>query len=69
MKSLPACAASRIRASSTRMKKAAGPGRIFDTGTMAAAACTAVDLNADHCIDLACIGSATTSLKWYEAIK
>jgi len=40
--------------------------RVLDTGTMAAAACTAVDLNGDHRIDLACIGSATTNLKWYE---
>jgi hypothetical protein len=39
--------------------------KILDTGTMAAAACTAVDLNADHRIDLACIGSATTNLKVY----
>ncbi len=40
--------------------------KILDTGSMAAAACTAIDLNADHRIDLACIGSATTNLKWYE---
>lgn len=40
--------------------------KILDTGGMAAAACTAVDLNGDHRIDLACIGSATTNLKWYE---
>jgi FG-GAP-like repeat len=40
--------------------------KILDTGSMAAAACAAVDLNADHRIDLACIGSATTNLKWYE---
>lgn len=39
---------------------------ILDTGKMAAAACTAVDLNGDHKVDLACIGSATTNLKWYE---
>ncbi len=42
--------------------------QILDTGTMSAASCTAVDLNADHRIDLACIGSATTNLKWYENI-
>jgi hypothetical protein len=36
---------------------------------MAAAACTAIDLNGDHKIDLACIGSATTNLKWYENVK
>ncbi len=40
--------------------------QVLDAGTMAAAACTAIDLNADHKIDLACIGSATTNLKWYE---
>jgi hypothetical protein len=43
--------------------------QILDTGGMAAAACTAVDLNADHRIDLACIGGATTNLKWYENTK
>jgi hypothetical protein len=39
--------------------------QVLDSGTMAAAACTAVDLNADHRIDLACIGGATTNLKVY----
>jgi FG-GAP-like repeat/FG-GAP repeat len=43
--------------------------QVLDTGTMAAASCTAVDLNGDHRIDLACIGSATTNLKWYENVK
>ncbi|HTB14139.1 MAG TPA: FG-GAP repeat protein [Bryobacteraceae bacterium] len=43
--------------------------KILDTGTMAAAACTAIDLNTDHRIDLACIGGATTNLKWYENTK
>lgn len=43
--------------------------KVLDTGTMAAAACTAVDLNGDHKIDLACIGSATTNLKWYENVR
>jgi FG-GAP repeat len=43
--------------------------KVLDTGGMAAAACTAVDLNGDHRIDLACIGTATTNLKWYENIK
>jgi hypothetical protein len=42
--------------------------KILDTGSMAAASCTAIDLNADHRIDLACIGSATTNLKWYENV-
>jgi hypothetical protein len=40
--------------------------KVLDTGNMAAAACTAADLNGDHRIDLACIGTATTNLKWYE---
>jgi hypothetical protein len=39
--------------------------QVLDTGSMAAAACTAIDLNADHRIDLACIGSATANLKVY----
>ena len=38
----------------------------LDQGAMAAAACAAVDLNADRRVDVACIGSATTNLKWYE---
>jgi hypothetical protein len=42
--------------------------QVLDTGGMAAAACTAVDLNGDHRIDIACIGSATTNLKWYENV-
>jgi hypothetical protein len=43
--------------------------KVLDTGTMAAAACTAVDLNGDRRVDLACIGQATTNIKWYENIK
>jgi hypothetical protein len=43
--------------------------KVLDTGGVAAASCTAVDLNGDHRIDLACIGSATTNLKWYENVK
>lgn len=39
---------------------------VLDNGGMAAAACVAADLNGDHKIDLACIGSATANLKWYE---
>jgi hypothetical protein len=38
----------------------------LDAGGMAAAACAAGDLNGDGKIDIACIGSATTNLKWYE---
>ena len=38
----------------------------LDAGGMAAAACAAADLNGDGRIDVACIGSATANLKWYE---
>lgn len=38
----------------------------LDRGGIAAAACTAADLNSDGRIDIACIGSATANLKWYE---
>jgi hypothetical protein len=38
----------------------------LDNGGIAAAACAAVDLNGDKRIDVACIGSATANLKWYE---
>lgn len=39
---------------------------VLDDGGIAAAACVAVDLNGDKRPDIACIGSATTNLKWYE---
>ena len=38
----------------------------LDDGGMAAAGCAAVDLNADGRVDIACIGTATANLKWYE---
>ena len=38
----------------------------LDDGGMAAAACATGDLNGDGKIDIVCIGSATTNLKWYE---
>jgi hypothetical protein len=38
----------------------------LDDGGMAAAACAVADLNGDKKIDIACIGSATANLKWYE---
>jgi hypothetical protein len=38
----------------------------LDAGGMGAAACTVVDLNGDGRLDVACIGSATANLKWYE---
>jgi len=40
--------------------------QVLDDGGMAAAACAAADLNGDGRIDVACIGSATANLKWYE---
>ncbi len=39
---------------------------VLDSGGIAAAACVALDLNGDRRVDIACIGSATTNLKWYE---
>jgi len=38
----------------------------LDEGAMAAAGCAAADLNGDGRIDIACIGTATANLKWYE---
>ena len=40
--------------------------RVLDDGGMAAAACAIADLNGDGRPDIACIGSATANLKWYE---
>ena len=40
--------------------------RVLDDGGITAAACAAADLNGDGRIDVACIGSATANLKWYE---
>jgi hypothetical protein len=42
---------------------------LVDPGGMAGAGCTAVDLNTDGRVDLACIGTATANLKWYENIR
>ena len=38
----------------------------LDDGGMAAAGCVAADLNGDARVDVACIGTATANLKWYE---
>jgi len=38
----------------------------LDDGGVAAAACAVADLNGDGKPDVACIGSATQNLKWYE---
>ncbi|MGO9258304.1 MAG: FG-GAP-like repeat-containing protein [Bryobacteraceae bacterium] len=40
--------------------------QMLDQGGMGAAACAVVDLNGDGRPDIACIGSATANLKWYE---
>jgi FG-GAP-like repeat len=40
--------------------------QVLDDGGMGAAACAIADLNGDGRPDIACIGSATTNLKWYE---
>ena len=39
---------------------------VLDDGGLGAAACTVADFNEDGKLDIACIGSATTNLKWYE---
>jgi len=38
----------------------------LDRGGTAAASCALADLNGDHRPDIACIGSASANLKWYE---
>jgi hypothetical protein len=40
--------------------------QILDDGGMAASACAIADLNGDGRPDIACIGSTTANLKWYE---
>ena len=40
--------------------------QILDDGSIAAAGCAVADLNGDRRPDIACIGAATTNLKWYE---
>jgi hypothetical protein len=40
--------------------------QILDNGGIAAAGCATADLNGDRRPDVACIGSATANLKWYE---
>ena len=40
--------------------------QVLDNGGISAAACVVADLNSDGKLDVACIGSATTNLKWYE---
>ncbi len=40
--------------------------RVLDGGGMGAAGCAVADLNLDRRPDIACIGSSTSNLKWYE---
>ncbi len=40
----------------------------LDSGDMAAASCVALDLAGNGRVDIACIGSATHNLKWYENV-
>ncbi|HEV8132592.1 MAG TPA: VCBS repeat-containing protein [Acidobacteriota bacterium] len=40
--------------------------QVLDNGGIAAASCAVTDLNGDGRPDIACIGSATANLKWYE---
>jgi hypothetical protein len=42
---------------------------VLDDGGMAAASCAVADLNGDGRLDIACIGSATANLKWYENLQ
>lgn len=51
-----------------REAKGSWTKQLVDSGGIAAAACTAADLNGDGRADLACIGSATANLKWYENV-
>ena len=39
---------------------------LLDDGGMAGAGCAAGDLNGDGRVDVACIGTSTANLKWYE---
>ena len=40
--------------------------QVLDDGGMSAAGCAVADLNGDGKLDVACIGTATANLKWYE---
>ena len=39
---------------------------LLDEGGMAGAGCAIADLNGDGRLDVACIGTSTANLKWYE---
>lgn len=40
--------------------------QVVDNGGMAGSGCTSADFNGDGRLDIVCIGSTTTNLKWYE---
>jgi len=40
--------------------------QVVDQGGMAGSGCVTADINGDRRIDIVCIGSATSNLKWYE---
>jgi len=40
--------------------------QVLDDGGMGAAGCAVADLNGDRRLDIACVGTATANLKWYE---
>src|SRR4051812_42577643 len=42
---------------------------LLDDGGMAAAGCAVADLNGDRKPDIACIGTATANLRWYENVR
>jgi hypothetical protein len=52
-----------------RYSKTGWSKTVLDDGGIAAASCAAADLNGDGGADVACIGSATTNLKWYELVR
>jgi hypothetical protein len=39
---------------------------VLDDGGLAGAGCAIADLNGDGRLDIACIGTSTANLKWYE---
>jgi hypothetical protein len=42
---------------------------LLDDGGMAAAGCAVADLNGDRKPDVACVGTATANLRWYENVR
>jgi hypothetical protein len=42
--------------------------QLLDDGDMAGAGCAVADMNADKRLDVVCIGTATSNVKWYERI-